>query len=62
MIECLKHYRRTISASTNEPGAPLHDEYSHGSDAFRYMAVSIDDMKNESWQHETIQYNTLGIV
>ena len=62
LIECLKHYRRNISTTTNEPTAPLHDEYSHGSDAFRYLCVSIDGMTNESWQHEEIQYNTMGIV
>ena len=62
LIECLKHYRRTISASTNEPGAPLHDEYSHGADAFRYLCVSADKLSNETWQNQTIQYNNLGIV
>jgi len=62
LIECLKHYRRSISPSTNEPGAPLHDEYSHGADAFRYMAVSIDDMKNESWHNTEIRYSNMGIV
>lgn len=62
LIECLKHYRRAISATTNEPGAPLHDEYSHGADAFRYLAVSIDRMSNETWQNQQIQYSNLGIV
>jgi len=62
LIECLKHYRRSISATTNEPGAPLHDEYSHGADAFRYLAVSADKMSNETWQHQEIQYTNLGIV
>ena len=62
LIECLKHYRRTISASTNEPGAPLHDEYSHGADAFRYLCVSADKLSNETWQNQPIQYNNLGIV
>lgn len=28
--ECLKRYRRAVSSSTGEPGAPVHDEYSHG--------------------------------
>ncbi len=30
LVECLKRYRRDINQKTNEPGAPLHDEYSHG--------------------------------
>lgn len=62
LVECLKHYRRSISASTNEPGAPLHDEYSHGADAFRYLCVSADKLSNETWQNREIQYSNLGIV
>ncbi len=62
LLECLKNYKRSINSATNEPGAPLHDEYSHGADAFRYMATSVDQMKNESWGGEKIQYNTRGIV
>jgi phage terminase large subunit len=49
LVECLKRYRRQISAATNEPGNPLHDEFSHGADAFRYMAVNADQMSNDEW-------------
>lgn len=62
LLECLKNYRRTINTATNEPGAPLHDEYSHGADAFRYMAISLDGMKNESWANQKIEYSNIGIV
>jgi phage terminase large subunit len=62
LIECLKNYRRSINGNTQEPGAPLHDEYSHGADAFRYLCVSIDSMKNETWGSEKINYNSRGIV
>ena len=62
LVECLKNYRRSINSATNEPGAPLHDEFSHGADAFRYLCTSIESMKNESWSREKIQYNTRGIV
>ena len=62
LIECLKHYRRAISSTTNEPGAPLHDEYSHGADAFRYLCVSADKFSNEAWQNQPIQYSNIGIV
>jgi phage terminase large subunit len=62
LLDCLKHYRRTINTATNEPGAPLHDEYSHGADAFRYMATSLEQMKNEAWGGESINYNSRGIV
>lgn len=30
LVECLRRYRRDINQKTNEPGAPLHDEFSHG--------------------------------
>lgn len=46
LIECLKRYRRHVSQATNEPGAPLHDEYSHGADAFRYLCVLADHLSN----------------
>jgi phage terminase large subunit len=62
LVECLKNYRRSINSATNEPGAPLHDEFSHGADAFRYLCTSIDAMKNESWSREKIYYSTKGIV
>ena len=62
LVECLKNYRRAINSATNEPGAPLHDEYSHGADAFRYLCTSIENMKNESWTSNKIQYNNMGIV
>ena len=46
--ECLKRYRRSINATTNQPGGPLHDEYSHGADAFRYLATCVDSMRNDN--------------
>lgn len=55
LLECLKRYRRTISSTTNEPGAPLHDEYSHGADNFRYIALCAEQMTNESEQREAIR-------
>jgi phage terminase large subunit len=59
LIECLKRYRRQISASTNEPGAPVHDEYSHGADAFRYLALCVDNMSNDEWGG-VLKYPTMG--
>ena len=46
--ECLKRYRRSINATTLQPGGPLHDEYSHGADAFRYLATIIDQLRNDN--------------
>jgi len=60
LINCLKRYRRQINNQTNEPGAPLHDEHSHGADVFRYMCVAADSMSNEQWK--PITYSANGIV
>lgn len=56
LIECLKRYRRSINQKTNEPGAPLHDAYSHGADAFRYMAIVADLLSNSSGSMKPINY------
>ena len=47
LVECLKRYRRAVNATTNEPGAPLHDEFSHGADNWRYISLCADMMGNE---------------
>lgn len=47
LVECLKRYKRSINATTNEPGAPVHDEYSHGADAWRYLGVNADRLGND---------------
>lgn len=44
LVECLKRYRRDIHTKTGEPMAPLHDEFSHGADAFRYMGQAVERM------------------
>jgi phage terminase large subunit len=46
--ECLKRYRRAINATTGQPTGPLHDEASHGADAFRYLATCVDMLKNDN--------------
>ena len=63
LIECLKNYRRAINQTTQEPGAPLHDEYSHGADAWRYVCAVVDGMSNEasSWD-KPLQQNNQWIV
>jgi len=43
----LGRYKRSINTATNEPGAPLHDENSHGSDGFRYLGVVADKLRND---------------
>ena len=63
LIECLKNYRRSINQTTQEPQAPLHDEYSHGADAWRYACAVVDGMSNDdsSWD-EPLKQNNQWIV
>lgn len=49
LVECLKRYRRGVPVSTGEPGRPVHDEYSHGADAWRYTAINAENLTNEEW-------------
>jgi phage terminase large subunit len=49
LIQCAKRYRRSVNQQTQEPGAPFHDEWSHGADNLRYVAVNAEDMSNEDW-------------
>lgn len=43
-IECLRQYRAAVDDATGSIGdRPLHDQYSHGADAFRYLAMGISD-------------------
>lgn len=46
LVVCLRRYRRSINERTQEPGAPLHDEFSHGADNGRYIALVADMMSN----------------
>ena len=51
LIECLKRYRRRID-NNNVAREPLHDDYSHGADAFRYMAMATPLMNDSFRQPE----------
>ncbi len=56
LIECLKRYRRHINKQTLEASGPLHDEYSHGADAFRYAAIVADSLSNSNGSMKPIAY------
>ena len=46
LVECLKRYRWNINSKTGQATQPLHDEFSHGADAFRYLALVSDQLNN----------------
>lgn len=46
LLECLKRYRRDVNSKTGAAMKPLHDEFSHGADMFRYVAQAVPAMSN----------------
>jgi phage terminase large subunit len=45
-IQCLRHYRYEVDPDTGVfSKTPLHDQYSHGADAFRYIGLMINEPK-----------------
>lgn len=62
LVQCLKRYRRNIPTTTGEPASPVHDEYSHGADAFRYLALVAPQLTNEDLFAKPIKYSNAGIV
>lgn len=48
-LECLENYSKKVNPKTNEfMETPLHDKFSHGADAFRYLAMSYDPYMGEA--------------
>ena len=48
LVEAWKRYRRHVNKQTLTAGAPVHDQYSHGADNTRYIAINIDRMTNDT--------------
>jgi phage terminase large subunit len=45
-LQCLRHYRYDVDPETNVfSKTPLHDQYSHGADAFRYIGLAVQERK-----------------
>jgi len=45
-LQCLRHYRYDVDPETKAfSQKPLHDNYSHGADAFRYIGLMIQEKK-----------------
>ena len=47
LLECLRRYRRNVPRTTGEATGPMHDQYSHGADAFRYLAMIVSQINDE---------------
>jgi len=45
-LNCLRHYRYEVDPDTKQfSKTPLHDQYSHGADAFRYIGLMLSPPK-----------------
>ena len=53
LLNSLKRYKR-VQHSNGSFGAPMHDDASHGADAWRYLAVVADKLSNG--QQQTYDY------
>lgn len=62
LIQCLKRYRRNIPTTTGEPASPVHDEWSHGADAFRYLALVAPQLSNEDLFGKKIKYPNTKVI
>lgn len=61
-LECLQNYRRELNEKLGEfRPTPVHDWASHGADAFRYLALAIDD-STPLRKLTPLNYSTAGIV
>jgi len=57
-LACLRHYRYEVDPETGQFSRnPLHDHYSHGADAFRYIALMI---KEPPKRKKSAQIATVG--
>lgn len=53
-LACLRHYRYEVDVDTGQfSRKPLHDHYSHGADAFRYIALMIKEPAKRKTQAAT---------
>jgi phage terminase large subunit len=55
-LQCLRHYRYDVDPETKQfSKTPVHDQYSHGADAFRYIGLMINEPKQRR-QARPVQY------
>ena len=58
-LACLRHYRYDVDPDTGQfSRAPLHDQYSHGADAFRYIGLMVNEPKRRKPQQVIVQRST----
>jgi len=60
-LQALRHYRYAVDPDTKMfSEKPLHDQHSHAADAWRYVAVGLDEQPN-NW-NKPLKQNTKWII
>jgi phage terminase large subunit len=61
-LQCLRHYRYEVDPDTKQfSRSPLHDQYSHGADAFRMLGLMIQEPKKINVKKPVFEYaNWMG--
>ena len=55
-LQCLRHYRYEVDPETGLFSKnPLHDQYSHGADAFRMLGLMVNEPKRSAQKKATYQ-------
>ena len=55
-LQCLRHYRYEVDPDTKQFSRnPLHDHYSHGADAFRYIGLMIQEPRKTRQRPQSAQ-------
>jgi phage terminase large subunit len=61
-LNALRHYRYDVDPDTKEySDQPMHNWASHGSDAFRYMAIALKEPKKETRNLQTTPRRPLNL-
>lgn len=55
LVNRLGRYRRRVN-SEGQASVPVHDDESHGSDGFRYLAIVADQLSNDNMEPIQLQY------
>jgi len=60
-LQCLRHYRYEVDPDTKQfSRTPLHDHYSHGADAFRYIGLMIQEPRKTRQRPQSAQYGQIN--
>ena len=58
-LQCLRHYRYETDPETGQfSRKPLHDQFSHGADAFRYIGLMVNEPRERRKPKPILSYGS----